>query len=732
MARVVHVPLIHFLVLGSGASAMQDIAHLQRQSPIAAEIARETNQTTPMVMTLKAERDLATFQTAVIVNVFAVVVISGVFMIMRLRHPIVYSHNVQLGITPSSPEQTRFSWMRASLCVTVDQAIDSIGLDNAMLLEFTHLCMRILTVIGLPMVCVVGGMNWAFGGFAAGKDHLSYLSMGNVHHGSWLYWLHAVAVWGVVFVVKVNIHRAQRQFLVWRFRWLRKLPSIQTNTLLVEGIPEDFCSDKRLAEFFEDVLPEKSPVKKAYVAKDTSALMPLVNEFKCAESNLKVAEATWESDGKVPSKRPMTRAGLLGARVDSIDYYTQLAKDLKLKVLVERAKVTAEAAKGPGGVNLPNGFVTFHDRITADIVLRLGRFSEEPNEWLVLTPPEPNDVLWSGFTHAPLAAKSRALVGHTVIAGLCLAYLPLVVLVTSLARAIDMGPLHCLWAAFAPTMGLHVMVAMLPTFLMSIFRCFFTLKAMAFAQRELQIWYFWIQLVFVVVVTAVGQNLGAFMAALVAKTSSVFSVVVDTLPYATHFHMNFLVLQWAIHSMALTRYAQLSKYLSQRGIFDELMAKDQSEPEDQDCHGIGSRSVRFTINMVIAIVFGTLCPPINVLALVTFALKRLIYGYLLVFAETKKPDLGGVFWCAQLNHLFYGTMVYCGLMTGVFLHRASSCGPGLIAAPSILYVFWSQQRFATAFSWEQLPYKEVKQLSGTNGVKFSTTEGRYVQPEMMG
>ena len=60
-----------------------------------------------------------------------------------------------------------------------------------MLIEFTLLGMKIMSIIGLPMICIMGPMNCLFGGYAAGDDYLSYLSFGNVENGSWLYYVHA-------------------------------------------------------------------------------------------------------------------------------------------------------------------------------------------------------------------------------------------------------------------------------------------------------------------------------------------------------------------------------------------------------------------------------------------------------------------------------------------------------------------------------------------------------------
>jgi len=692
----------------------------------AREVSTTTTTPDPTGMTMNAEGDLEIFITAVITNAVMAVVCCAIFMSLRLRFPSIYSYNVQAGLTRQKPADTYFSWISASRGVTLDEAIAAIGLDNAMMLEFTHLCMKILAFIAVPMFCIVGPMNWAFGGLAAGKDHLSYLSFGNVEFGSWLYDMHSFVVWYVVIVTVKFVYWGQESFLKRRFEWLRSLPAIRANTVLVEGIPVEYASDVRLAEFFNNILPGKGSVKKAYVAKDTSVLLPLVQELKAAQDGLEHATAEWEAQGKDSAKRPTVRVSVSSGRVDSIDYYTQKVKELKPLVQDERARVRSDAASGLGNVNLTKGFVTFNDRSVAEIAIRLDGISKDQEEWVLEKPPEPMDVQWSDFTQDPNAENVRTLIGYALVAGLYFAYLPLVISITNIAKAIDLGPI---WAAFAPTLGLQVMVAFLPTFLILIFKVFFTLKAAAFAQHELQIYYFWFQAVFVIMAAAVGQNINGFMDTLVENPLGIFSVLADTMPYATHFYMNFMALQWSAHAMVLMRYVVLSKFLAFKRIFTEEQAKDMAEPEDQDYYGLGSRSARWCITFCIAIVFGTMSPPVSLLGLITFAWLRLIYGYLLVFAETRKPDLGGYFWVSQLRHIFVGLYIYLSVMVGVFMRRGSTYWPMVISASAFVYVFWSRKRFDLAFFWENLPFMECD--DGT-AQKQAELEGEYVQPEMVG
>jgi hypothetical protein len=338
--------------------------------------------------------------------------------------------------------------------------------------------------------------------------------------------------------------------------------------------------------------------------------------------------------------------------------------------------------------------------------------------------------LWADLTSDPTVQAARDVIGYALVVGLYFAYMPLVIGIANIAQAVNMGPLQSAWEGLAPTMGLQLMVAFLPTILLLIFRSFFILKADAWSQTRLQSWYFWFQIVFVLLVTAIGSSVVEFTTTLFTDPFAIFSLLADTMPHATHFYMNFLVLQWTTHFMNLLRYVPLSKFLGFRQLFEEEEARAMSEPEDQDYYGLGSRSARFAINMCIGIVYSTLSPTVALLAAANFASCRIVYGYLINFAETKKPDLGGVFWVRSLQHVFIGNVIYCILMTGVLFGRAPTLIPGLIVTPSTFYVLWSLERFNRAFSWEKLPFERVVEPDGKEALKKGVMTGTYKQPEM--
>merc|ERR1711933_468609 len=171
--------------------------------------------------------------------------------------------------------------------------------------------------------------------------------------------------------------------------------------------------------------------------------------------------------------------------------------------------------------------------------------------------------------------------------------------------------------------------------------------------------------------------------------------------------------------MNLTRYINVIKYLL-------LRSRDKAEPEDQDYYGAGSRSARWCIVMILGMMFCQIQPLLPLVCLINFAICKLVYSYLLVFAETRKPDLGGVIWVNQLHHLQFGLFLFFGLMMGKLSMSCRSWFPVIIAGTSGFLLMWCYQRFK-GIEWERLPFS-VEPLEHTLGEE---EDGVYIQTEML-
>eukprot|EP00930_Biecheleria_cincta_P040959 TRINITY_DN28044_c0_g1_i1.p1 TRINITY_DN28044_c0_g1~~TRINITY_DN28044_c0_g1_i1.p1 ORF type:complete len:862 (+),score=124.99 TRINITY_DN28044_c0_g1_i1:35-2620(+) len=719
---------------------------------------------------------LNAFWVALLINSLAVLVLTLFFEIARGWHPLVYVRNEVGETRPSTISRLPcgwLAWLPTVINLTVDDVAGVVGLDAAMLLEFHHLALQILAVVGVPLIVVLCPLHYYFGGMAD-ADQYSRLGMGNVAQGSSLCWLHAGVVWFVVLSAEALIFRAQRRFLDLRVRWLREMPVPRATTVMVEHIPAEYQSDKRLQDYIDNVFA-RTVVKEAYVIKKTGQLLKLEAKLASAKRELMELDFQWQRSGSIPERRPiLTRASnlrrarkrddflytglsadtdllliqLAGDQMDGLDYFQKVAADTAALVQEERKRILEVASSGitdrsTGEVHSSSGFITFIHRRDAEIALQM-TFRSHGWQFVMSRPPDPGDVLYSALLAGEAYSFLGQCIGYAAIAGLFLGYVPFIVLFSAVAQLetlrkvvpllesiVQSWPvLHTVWNGLMASFALTLFMSFLPSCLMLISRRLFVLKAGRWCQLKLQMLYYYFLVVFVLLITAVGSSIFCTASNLVERPVSIFSLLASTMPKATQFYLCYFPLQWTSYVLELVRYQNLAKFVTMLTLCGQVAAKERSEPENQDYYGIGARSARDTLLLVIALVFCSLSPPICLVASMSFVVARVCYGYLLFYAEVRKPDQGGEFWCLQLQHLQHGLFIYVILMTGVLLQRASTSTPGVLAATSLFALASKYRRFHTEFKWQSLPFEDISQ--DLDHRKETSSRHSYVQPELCG
>uniref|UniRef100_A0A7S1S2S4 CSC1/OSCA1-like 7TM region domain-containing protein n=1 Tax=Alexandrium catenella TaxID=2925 RepID=A0A7S1S2S4_ALECA len=226
-------------------------------------------------------------------------------------------------------------------------------------------------------------------------------------------------------------------------------------------------------------------------------------------------------------------------------------------------------------------------------------------------------------------------------------------------------------------------------------------------------------------VTLVGSSLLDAATKTLSRPLSLGMAMAFEMPKYSNFYLNYMVSQWMSSCLELTRYINFIKFLTFRRTNPEERARELAEPEDQDYYGIGSRSARWTANALMGLVFCPICPLICAVTFVNFFLCKLVYGYLIVFAETRKVDLGGAFWVNKCRHLLAGLWIFWLLMCGELTARAQP-RQALMALFSGVYLLWAMRRFAN-LRWLTLPFEEV--VDQPPDLQMA---GSYVQPELRG
>jgi hypothetical protein len=399
-------------------------------------------------------------------------------------------------------------------------------------------------------------------------------------------------------------------------------------------------------------------------------------------------------------------------------------------------------------------FVTFKTRYDAIMALRLVPYTPDREEFILSVAPDPADVHFDDMKKPSINTKAWTILGWILIGGMFFSFLPTIGLISAFANVHNLAPydrsgtvtLLCksypsvvrVWNGIAGAMGLNLVLSFLPTILVLISAMCFQKKAHAWSQHQLQKYYFFFLIVFQLLVVSMANSLLGAMKDTVADPLSLVERLSNGMAQTTHFYLNIFASQWTVIGMEHTRMVQLIKYhLWKKMTSTPQEASEGAEPEDQDYYGMGARSARYTSLFVIGLAFASLCPLICVMAFVTFAIMRLVVGYQVVYAETKKPDLGGSFWVTSLKHLQLGLLIYIICMTGVLAERSDSTYPSLLAGSSVLYLIESILLFDNKFYWEAISREQVieAQDNEARGDIYSyrkSLRDNYIQPELTG
>jgi len=668
------------------------------------------------------------------------------FCLLRNLNPVVYhrlvvSENKEpVEDVSTSVAQARsvglFDWIAKVYNTTPEEEVARAGLDGWAFLELLRLNTRILVWIGPVVLLTVGCANWQASENMPGLNPLSRLDVGSMSPGSThLLWVHAASVWLVIIISGWHVVSAHEDFTERRFEWLKAIPRPRATTVLVKNIPEIYRSDKALRDYFVALFTE-GVVERAYVVRKTGSLPKQVERLEDGRYTLALARKRWEQSGcPGPEERYGAQLEVCQRRRD------QLAE----QVVVSQAKIEEAVARRDPIVCSSSGFVTF----TTELAQRLAsreQYRRDVTEFVLDMPPDPSDVIWGSLTEGGVRRTTWDLVSWFCLLLLFVFWSPLVVIIsgwTTLSSINEYAPFvgrfiqehpraQPLITGFLSTASLKLFMALLPMILLSIITRFKNLKAGAYAQLHLQSWYATFLVLFVLLVTTLGQGFTSTIAIIARQPSRIVELMASSLPYASHFYFNYIVLGYLTLALEMMRASNLIQYWFYRHFysFQPEEAKQYSEPEDQASYGIGTRSALQVLMTAITFTFCSCSPLVVVFALPYFCLGQMVYGYLIVFAESKKPDLGGEMWIQTMGQLFSVLLLYVLLMVGVLLAKLNGdwLGPPSAAASAILPLYWTWFR-VNSLAYESLPLEEVVKASQAKKEGVHQNEGKYVQPE---
>eukprot|EP00450_Noctiluca_scintillans_P011700 CAMPEP_0194488636 /NCGR_PEP_ID=MMETSP0253-20130528/8484_1 /TAXON_ID=2966 /ORGANISM="Noctiluca scintillans" /LENGTH=737 /DNA_ID=CAMNT_0039329027 /DNA_START=128 /DNA_END=2338 /DNA_ORIENTATION=+ len=698
-----------------------------------------------------ASGDLRRFIATLAVNLIFAVCLIAAFTLIRVQVPMMYSRKAMTGLaaTPLPPRFFDFyrswlGWIPACLTVPPAERVRASGLDGLKLIDFSEFAIRTFTLIGVPATLVLCPLYYGWGGGVAAKngEKLSQLSIANVESGSWVFWVAAVFTVYSVLVVEWMLLSSMETFIQQRMSWLRAMPCPRYNTILVEDIPLEYRHDSLVKAHIEQAFKGAllGDVSAATMVKHTEKLLALQEEWWALDMQLKEAKYRVSQLKRAEDEIVIAATGQHMKRKDEEVHKERerlLAKaSIPWRELVEEGTLEE--------IYTDTAFVTFSNKRSAAIAVG-SPFCVRKDQFRMTIPPDPADVLYSDFLSTPLRREFNSFFGKGLILVLFFTYIPLVSVLSVLCNvdfmrsklpAVDdfFKERENLAEIIEANLGAYILIGVMsfvPTVLMHIFKAFFRLRANQWMQVTLQKYYFWYMVFFSVLVTTIDKGLWEYLWQTAYDPQQLYMALAVNVPRCSNFYMSFIVAHYVTHCLNLTRYSPTIKYLLYRLALNPPDAADKAEPEDQDYYGFGGRSARASLVFTIALMYSILSPMIVPVAMIEFALHHLVYSYLLVYAETRKPDLGGVFFVQQLVDVQWALLLFILTMFSILMIRARSNGPVILCFFCLFIAGEGYRRFVT-FTWEVLPIMESDAKKDENLMLHREEDSHksYVQAEL--
>mmetsp|Transcript_41601 Transcript_41601/g.66054 ORF Transcript_41601/g.66054 Transcript_41601/m.66054 type:complete len:1038 (-) Transcript_41601:17-3130(-) len=728
------------------------------------------------------------FVTNVFLSLGVIVICMLLFSVARMSNKLVYSSRSEIADDtyrmPNRPSQGFCSWILDSVNMKHAMVNEVSGIDQAMLVYYTELCMKVLIYLFIPLCLIEIPLNIWCGGNAAGQDHLSWQGMANVlDDRPYIYWFYAFLVWYVVLVSMWLIFRGMREFIRVRYKWLELLPAMRAQTILVEGIPDELLTDAQVKHYFERATGGPYVAQAALVKATHKDLKTMMTDYHYYKASLDKAQQHLAQTGERPqltgadalasfsisdpvgsisniasvagvganagsgqvAGSTQQAAGIAGRsgsqQNDAITYHEGKVNVLSQNLTVAQQNLLAHADTEDSGVCYNRGFVTFN-KMSATAAALTMTYNEDQDLFVCAAAPDPADIDYEAFMVSSHEMRVREVIGYCHVWTLATVLVVPVYLIASntlsteivetmpfLKPVLEPKIMRDLYDAWFGSAAIAFIMVIIPTMLMYIFRQFFVLRSSVDAQLLCQKIYFYMLFVYVLLAISIGSSLAADMKELAKHPTAIFRLLATSLPESSHYYLNFVVFQCMAPIISLTRFPTLIKFGLHKLKGDKSEdAHKHSEPEDQHFSGIGSRSARLTLIMVVTLSFCTLSPLIVILGIFNFGFCRIAYGYLVSYAETPKPEIGGAFFATQMKHTQAGLVFYVILMSGVLFQRAENSYPAVISACSFAPLIWGMARFDRAFKWQALPVGVVKE---DDSKPFVFEQGQYIQPELV-
>ncbi|KAL8468576.1 hypothetical protein ACS0TY_031680 [Phlomoides rotata] len=669
--------------------------------------------------------DFSSFLTSLATSFIIFLVLMILFTWLKRRpgnHVIYYPNRILKGMDPYEGfrvSRNPFAWIREALSSTEADVIRMSGVDTAVYFVFLSTALGILVFSGLfllpvllPVAATAHTVMKAIDTTSNGTfNDLDKLSIGHIEERNARLWAFLIATYWVSFAAFFLLWKAYKHVSNLRADALMS-PDAKNEQFAVvvrdiPSVPEGQTRKEQVDTYFKTIYPDT--FHRSLVVTDNKKVNKIYDELEGFRKKLTRAETIYaESKGTANPEgtRPTTKTGLLGLlgkKVDAIEYYDEKVKELSLKLESEQ-KVTLKDKQQSAAV------IFFNNRVTAAAASQ-SLHDAMVDTWTVVAAPEPRQLLWTNLSKNFYERQIRQYVIYFIVFLTIFFYMipiGLISALTTLANlkkylpflkpVVDQPRIRTLLEAYLPQLALILFLALLPSFLLFLSKAE-GIPSESHAQRAASGKYFYFSVLNVFIGVTVGSALFDTFKKIQEKPDSTIALLAKSLPGSATFFLTFVALKFFVgYGLELSRLVPLIIF----HIKKKYLCKTEAEVKAAWAPGNLGYATRFPNDMLvltIVICYSVIAPIIIPFGVVYFGLGWLVLRNQALKVYVPSYESYGRMWPHMFNRIIAALILYQATMVGYFAAKQFYYTPILIPLPilSLVFAFICTKKFYRFF-----------------------------------
>ncbi|KAF8030753.1 hypothetical protein BT93_D0056 [Corymbia citriodora subsp. variegata] len=602
--------------------------------------------------------DFSAFLTSLITSFAIFVVLIAVFAWLSSRpgnKVIYYPNRLLKGMDPfdggNYASRNLFAWISEAFSSSERDVIAMSGVDTAVYFVFLSTVLGILVLSGivllpvlLPVAATAKTPTTSSNTTSNGTfSDLDKLAMGNVAEKSSRLWAFLIATYWVSIVAYYLLWKAYKHVSALRATALMS-PEVRAEqfAVLVRDIPpapEGQTIKEQVDSYFKSIFPDT--FYRSMIVTNNKEVNKIYKELEMCKKKLVRAETIFtasKTTGKPEGKRPTNKTGflgLVGEKVDSIEYYSEKIRELTPKLEAEQKATLRDDQQAAA-------LVFFTSRVIAGAAAQ-SLHATMVDTWNVMDAPEPCQVTWTNLTIKFFQRQTRQYIIYIVVALTIFFYMIPITFVSAfttlenlkkylpfLKPILKIAAIRTVLEAYLPQIALIVFLALLPKLLMFLSKLE-GIPSRSHIERAASGKYFYFIVLNVFIGVTVGGTLFATLKIIEENPNSLTTILAASLPGNATFFLTYVALRFFVgYGLELSRIVPLIIFHLKR----KYLCKTEAEVKEAWYPGDLGFATRVPGDMLIVTI--TLCYSIIAPLIIPFGVVYFGLGWLILRNQALK------------------------------------------------------------------------------------------------